>query len=66
MNFLSIIKRFMITYTSFNRLLQGQDIDTKYQGWISDMGMDGPTFVPKSGYFLPILVKVCPQKLAFS
>ena len=36
------------------------------QGWISDMGIDGPTFVPKSGYFLPILVKVCPQKLAFS
>ena len=30
------------------------------------MGIDGPTFVPKSGYFLPILVKVCPQKLAFS
>ena len=21
------------------------------QGWISDMGIDGPTFVPKSGYF---------------
>ena len=38
----------------------------KSQGWISDMGIDGPTFVPKSGYFLPILVKVCPQKLAFS
>ena len=37
----------------------------KSQGWISDMGIDGPTFVPKSGYFLPILVKVCPQKLAF-
>ena len=36
------------------------------QGWISDMGINGPTFVPKSGYFLPILVKVCPQKLAFS
>ena len=35
------------------------------QGWISDMGIDGPTFVPKGGYFLPILVKVCPQKLAF-
>ena len=30
------------------------------------MEIDGPTFVPKSGYFLPILVKVCPQKLAFS
>ena len=36
------------------------------QGWISDMGIDGPTFVPKSGYFLLIWVKVCPQKLAFS
>ena len=30
------------------------------------MGIDGPTFVPKSGYFLLIWVKVCPQKLAFS
>ena len=29
------------------------------------MGIDGPTFVPKSGYFLLILVKVSPQKLAF-
>ena len=29
------------------------------------MGIDGPTFVPKSGYFLLIWVKVCPQKLAF-
>ena len=37
-----------------------------YQGWISDIGIDGPTFVPKSGYFLLIWVKVCPQKLAFS
>ena len=37
-----------------------------YQGWISDMGFDGPTFVPKSGYFLLIWVEVCPQKLAFS
>ena len=36
------------------------------QGWISDMGIDGPTFVPKGGYFLLIWVKVCPQKLAFS
>ena len=25
--------------------------DSKFQGWISDMGIDGPTFVPKSGYF---------------
>ena len=30
------------------------------------MGIDGPTFVPKSGYFSLIWVKVCPQKLAFS
>ena len=29
------------------------------------MGIDGPTFVSKSGYFLLIWVKVCPQKLAF-
>ena len=36
------------------------------QGWISDMGINGPTFVSKSGYFLLIWVKVCPQKLAFS
>ena len=38
----------------------------EYEGWIGDMGIDGPTFVPKSGYFLLIWVKVCPQKLAFS
>ena len=30
------------------------------------MEIDGPTFVPKSGYFLLIWVKACPQKLAFS
>ena len=30
------------------------------------MGIDGTTFVPKSGYFLLIWVKVCPQKLDFS
>ena len=36
------------------------------QGWISDMAIDGPTFLPKSGYFLLIWVKDCPQKLAFS
>ena len=36
------------------------------QGWISDMGIDGPTFVPKRGYFLPIWVKVGLKKLAFS
>ena len=47
-------------------LLRGLLDHAKYQGWISDMGIDGPTFVPKSGYFLPVLVKVCPQKLAFS
>ena len=29
-------------------------------------GTNGPTFVPKGGYFLLIWVKVCPQKLAFS
>ena len=40
--------------------------DHDLRGWISDMGIDGPTFVPKSGYLLLILVKVCPQKLAFS
>ena len=49
------IKVFFLKYYNHNE-----------QGWISDMGIDGPTFVPKSGYFLPILVKVCPQKLAFS
>ena len=37
----------------------------KYQGWISDMGIDYPTFVPKSGYFLQIWVKVCPQSWLF-
>ena len=36
------------------------------EGWISDMRIDGPTFVPKSGYFLLIWVKVCPQKFPFS
>ena len=36
------------------------------QGWISDIRINGPTFVPKSGYFLLIWVKVCPQMLAFS
>ena len=30
------------------------------------MGIDGPTFVPKSGYFLLIWVKVCPEELALS
>ena len=46
--------------------IRNEFFDLIDQGWISDMGIDGPTFVPKSGYFLPILVKVCPQKLAFS
>ena len=27
------------------------------------MGIDGPIFVPKSGYFLPILVKVFSSKV---
>ena len=36
------------------------------QGQVSDMEMNGPTFVPKSGYCSIIWVKVCPQKLAFS
>ena len=35
------------------------------QGWISDMEIDGPTFVPNNGYFLLIWVKVCLEKLAF-
>ena len=30
------------------------------------MGIDGPTFVPRSGKFLPIDVKVCLKKLPFS
>ena len=30
------------------------------------MRIDGPTFVPKSGYFLLIRVKVCFKKLGFS
>ena len=54
----------MIGNYNLNCLLYADDL--LLQGWISDMGIDGPTFVPKSGYFLPILVKVCPQKLAFS
>ena len=29
------------------------------------MGIDGPTFVPKSGHFSLIWVNVCPQKLLF-
>ena len=46
-------------------MMQTNNITSKIQGWISDMGIDVPTFVPKSGYFLLIWVKVCPQKLAF-
>ena len=38
----------------------------RVQGWISDMEIDGPTFVPKSGNFLLIWVKAGPQKLALS
>ena len=30
------------------------------------MGIDGPTFVPKSGYFLLIRVKVCLKMSSFS
>ena len=26
-------------------------VGIKNREWISDMGIDGPTFVPKSGYF---------------
>ena len=40
---------------------EGGRSDVTIQGWISDMGIDGPTFVPKSGYFSLILFKVCPQ-----
>ena len=29
------------------------------------MEVDGPTFVPKSGYFLLIWVKICLKKLDF-
>ena len=36
------------------------------KGWISDMEIDVPTFVSKSGHFLLIWVKVCLKKLAFS
>ena len=35
------------------------------QGWISDMWIDGPNFVPKSGYFLLILVKGLSSKVGF-
>ena len=57
-------------YTFFPQILSFLPISSEtykvgFQGWISDMGIDGPTFVPKSGYFLLIWVKVCPQKLAF-
>ena len=45
--------------------VRGANVEV-FQGRISDMGIDGPTFVPKSGYFLLIWVKICPQKLAFS
>ena len=54
---------------SFNEnKLDGVDLNCNGvdQGWVSDMEIDGPTFVPKSGYFLLSWVKVCPQTLAFS
>ena len=62
------------TKLTFNTTLVGTDVNRtlvknlgrNIQGWISDMGINGPTFVPKSGCFLTILVKVCPQKVAFS
>ena len=58
----------MVSSRRHKTLNRSVDLKTspKCQGWISDMGIDGPTFVPKSGYFLLIWVKVCPQKLAFS
>ena len=55
-----------LTMTRYGRNLNLKKIQLENQGWISHMGSDGPTFVPKSGYFLLICVKVCPQKLAFS
>ena len=33
---------------AIDKLLEGARV---HQRWISDMGIDGPTFVPKSGYF---------------
>ena len=39
--------------------------DHMKQGWISDMWTDDPIFVPNSGQFLLIYVKVCLKKLAF-
>ena len=36
-----------------------------YQGCVSDMKIDGSTFVPKSGYFSLVWVKVCLKKLVF-
>ena len=53
-------------YIENGLILEINNLQQGGQGWISDMGIDGPTFVPKSGYFLLILVKVCPQNLAFS
>ena len=53
-------------FTSGNTSLRSKHGPMKTQGWISDVGIDGPTFVRKGGYFLLILIKVCPQKLAFS
>ena len=56
-NQVSLAKRY------FANILQMPKLD---QGWISDMEIDdGPTFVPKSCYFLLILVNVTLKKLAF-
>ena len=52
-------------FSSLNFRGKTLHVPTGTQGWINDMGIDGPTFVPISGYFLLVLVKVCPQKLAF-
>ena len=52
----------LLAYAESENLIHSAE----FQGWITDMGIDGPTFVPKRGYFLLIWVKVCPQKLAFS
>ena len=47
---------------SFEVLL---DTAEEFQGWISDMGIDGPTFVPKSGYFFTNLGQGLSSKVGF-
>ena len=42
-----------------------QNIFPKHQGWISDMGTDGLTFVPKSGYFFTNLGQGLSSKVGF-